>query len=69
MPRTQVEILIELNANLTLQLSAALARESELREANDTLARQLINPPSNPSSGGQLFNAAAIPEMVGLNQD
>jgi len=41
MARSQVEILIESVANLHLQLSASLARESELRDTNDILARKL----------------------------
>ena len=39
--RTQIEILVESIANLHIQLSASLARESELRDQNQILAERL----------------------------
>jgi len=39
--RSQVEILVESIANLHIQLSASLSRESELRDQNIILAEKL----------------------------
>ena len=65
MARSQVEILIESVANLHLQLSAALARESELREANELLASQLFDtklPSTSPGYISELSGFAGLPE-------
>lgn len=48
--RTQVEILVESIANLHIQLSASLSRESQLVEENQKLAYELSRIHSNSSN-------------------
>jgi len=47
--RSQVEILVESIANLHIQLSASLSRESELRDQNIILAEKLNDLSRTPS--------------------
>jgi len=62
MARSQVEILIESVANLHLQLSAALARESELRDANADLANRIFDIERGPFNPGSPAKVSSVIE-------